>query len=98
DAIATLESDKATMDVPSSHAGVVQDLRVKVGDRVGQGSVLLTLATSAAPASPAPATSVKAPSAPAAAHARADDRAGELADGSPAASVPASMKVAEPFV
>ena len=39
----TLESDKATMEIPSSHAGVVKELRVKVGDKVSTGSVILLL-------------------------------------------------------
>ena len=50
DPLVTLESDKATMDVPAPLAGVVQQLGVKVGDRVSEGSVLLTLeANSAGP-------------------------------------------------
>src|SRR5574343_2048236 len=61
DAIATLESDKATMDVPSSHAGVVKEVKIKLGDRVSEGAVMLLIetgATEAAPvaaAAPAPA-------------------------------------------
>ena len=43
--LATLESDKATMDVPSSDAGTVKDVKIKVGDKVSQGSVILTLET-----------------------------------------------------
>jgi dihydrolipoamide dehydrogenase len=43
DPLVTLESDKATMDVPAPFAGVVKQLSVKVGDRVSEGSVLLTL-------------------------------------------------------
>jgi len=39
----TLESDKATMEIPSSHAGVVKQLRTKVGDKVSQGSVIVLL-------------------------------------------------------
>jgi pyruvate dehydrogenase E2 component (dihydrolipoamide acetyltransferase) len=39
----TVESDKASMEIPSSHAGVVKELRVQVGDKVKQGSVVLTL-------------------------------------------------------
>jgi len=39
----TVESDKASMEIPSSHAGVVKDLRVQVGDKVKQGSVVLAL-------------------------------------------------------
>ena len=43
DPLVTLESDKATMDVPAPQAGTVAQLRVKIGDRVSEGSVLLTL-------------------------------------------------------
>ena len=43
DPLVTLESDKATMDVPAPEAGKVTQLCVKVGDRVSEGSVLLTL-------------------------------------------------------
>ncbi len=43
DPLVTLESDKATMDVPSPRAGTVRELKVKVGDRVREGTVLLTL-------------------------------------------------------
>ena len=56
----TIESDKASMEIPSSHGGVVKELRVKVGDIVNQGSVILTLeaaeAAESATAAPAPAT------------------------------------------
>jgi dihydrolipoamide dehydrogenase len=45
DPLVTLESDKATMDVPAPFAGTVAQLRVKIGDRVSEGSVLLTLDT-----------------------------------------------------
>jgi dihydrolipoamide dehydrogenase len=43
DTLVTLESDKATMDVPSPAAGVVRDLKIKVGDKVSEGTLLLTL-------------------------------------------------------
>jgi pyruvate dehydrogenase E2 component (dihydrolipoamide acetyltransferase) len=43
----TLESDKATMEVPASEAGTIRELRVKVGDKVSQGTVIATLATTA---------------------------------------------------
>ena len=49
----TVESDKASMEIPSSTAGVVQALKVKVGDKVSEGSVLLMLETGAAVASAA---------------------------------------------
>ncbi|MGB4672377.1 MAG: biotin/lipoyl-containing protein, partial [Azovibrio sp.] len=66
DAICTLESDKATMDVPSTVAGVVKEVRVKLGDKVSEGTVLIKVeAAGAAAAAAAPA------SAPAAAPAAA---------------------------
>jgi len=51
----TVESDKASMEIPSSHAGVVQSLSVKLGDKVSEGSVLLVLEASGDAAVPAPA-------------------------------------------
>ena len=64
----TVESDKASMEIPSSHAGVVKELKVKLGDKVAEGSVILTLeaageAAAAAPAAPAAAPEVQAASA-----------------------------------
>jgi len=69
DALVTLESDKATMDVPSPAAGTVKELRVKIGDKVSEGSLLLLLAGdgAGAAAAPAPVPSVLAPPAPASA-------------------------------
>ncbi|AVZ80021.1 dihydrolipoyl dehydrogenase [Zoogloeaceae bacteirum Par-f-2] len=70
DAVCTLESDKATMDVPASAAGVVREVLVKVGDKVSEGTVLLKVeaATGAeAPAAPAPAAPPAPVSAPSAA-------------------------------
>ncbi|MCK2086978.1 dihydrolipoyllysine-residue acetyltransferase [Thauera aromatica] len=61
DAVATLESDKATMDVPSSAAGVVREVLVKVGDKVGEGSVLLKLETAGGSAATAPAAAAPTP-------------------------------------
>jgi pyruvate dehydrogenase E2 component (dihydrolipoamide acetyltransferase) len=62
-ALITLESDKATMDVPAPLGGVVQEMRVKVGDKVSEGTVILTLVTDAARAAPAPAPAAQAPAA-----------------------------------
>ncbi len=76
DSLVTLESDKATMDVPAPAAGTVREVKVKVGDKVSEGSLLLLLdAGASAPASPpAPAKSAAAPaSAPAAASATAPE-------------------------
>jgi len=70
DSLVTLESDKATMDVPAPAAGTVKSLAVKVGDKVSEGTLLLTLEAAAgeAPAArPAAAGSAQpAPAAPAA--------------------------------
>jgi len=60
----TVESDKASMEIPSSHAGVVKALAVKVGDKVSEGSVVLTLDVAEGAAAPAPAPAAPAPSAP----------------------------------
>jgi pyruvate dehydrogenase E2 component (dihydrolipoamide acetyltransferase) len=74
DSLVTLESDKATMDVPSPSAGVVKDVKVKLGDKVSEGSVIVTLeaeaATGAKGASPAQAAAAPA-AAPASASAAA---------------------------
>lgn len=47
DSLVTLESDKATMEVPSTHAGTVKEIRVKPGDKVSQGTVIAVLETQA---------------------------------------------------
>ena len=73
DPLITLESDKATMEVPAPLGGTVQEIKVKVGDKVSQGAVVLTLATSSAvaqasaPTPPAPGAAPPAPAATAAA-------------------------------
>src|SRR4030095_5175969 len=59
DSLVSLESDKATMDVPAPFAGKVKDIKVKLGDKVSEGSLLLTL-DSAAPAVTAAAEHHKA--------------------------------------
>jgi dihydrolipoamide dehydrogenase len=53
DPLVTLESDKATMDVPSPAAGKVKDVKLKVGDKVAQGTLILLLETTEAAATPA---------------------------------------------
>ena len=77
DPIVTLESDKATMDVPAPEAGTVREVLVKVGDRISQGSLVLKMEAAGAGAAPAaqvelpvaaaaapPAAALSAPSAP----------------------------------
>jgi dihydrolipoyl dehydrogenase len=55
DPLITLESDKATMDVPAPAAGVVQEIKVKIGDKVSEGSPVLTLEAALTP-NPSPAS------------------------------------------
>ncbi|HEX5310778.1 dihydrolipoyllysine-residue acetyltransferase [Aquabacterium sp.] len=63
----TIESDKASMEVPSSHAGVLTELRLKLGDKVSQGTVIGVLETAADAATPAPVAAAQpAPTAQAA--------------------------------
>ncbi|MBB1630080.1 dihydrolipoyllysine-residue acetyltransferase [Cupriavidus sp. UME77] len=86
DALVTLESDKATMDVPSPAAGVVKEVRIKVGDNVAEGTLILILegaagAPASAPAAAAPAAAPAAAAAPAPA---------------PAASAPAAAPAPAP--
>ncbi|MDC8770632.1 dihydrolipoyl dehydrogenase [Roseateles albus] len=58
----TVESDKASMEIPSSHAGVVKEIKVSLGDKVNQGTLVLTLESAeAVAAAPAPAAPVAAP-------------------------------------
>ncbi len=62
DPLVSLESDKATMDVPASTAGVVKEIKVKLGDKVAEGTVIVVVEAGASAAAPAPQ-----PTAPAAA-------------------------------
>ena len=90
----TVESDKASMEIPASHAGVIKELKVKLGDKVAEGSLLLILEASesaAAPAAaPAPAASAAtATPAPAAAPAPVVAPAKAAAPASAPAAAPA---------
>ena len=78
--LVTVESDKASMEIPSSAAGVVKTMRVKLGDKVNEGTVLLELEAEAGAAAAVPAT--PAASAPAAA--------------APVANKPAEPAIAQP--
>ena len=70
--LVTVESDKASMEIPSSHAGTVKELKVAVGDKLNEGSLLLLIEAEGAAAAPAPAAATPAPApAPAAAVAAA---------------------------
>ena len=78
----TVESDKASMEIPSSHGGVVQELKVQLGDKVKQGSLVLVLEGEAAASSPASPVAASGPTAIAS------------APTGPAASVPSSTSAA----
>ncbi len=65
DVLMTLESDKATLEVPAPEAGIIGEIKVKVGDKVSQGALLATWASGGASAAPAPAA--QSPAVPAAA-------------------------------
>jgi len=86
----TVESDKASMEIPSSTAGVVKELKVALGDKVKQGSVVLVVeAAGEAAAAPAPA----APAAPAPVAAPAAAPAPATPAAAPAASGPVEVRV-----
>ncbi|MEO7708393.1 MAG: FAD-dependent oxidoreductase, partial [Caldimonas sp.] len=87
----TVESDKASMEIPSSHAGVVKALKIGIGDTVSEGSVILSLETQGAAAA-APAPAAASPAAPAPAKAASPAPAPAPAPASapaPSASAPA---------
>lgn len=65
DSLITVESDKASMEIPASHAGVVKSISVKLGDKVRQGSLILELAEKASQAAAAPAPQAEEKAAPA---------------------------------
>ncbi len=96
DPLITLESDKATMEVPSPAAGTVRELKVRLGDKVAEGVVILTLDTAAAAAASAGAASVPAPAAAVAAPAVPRAAAAAPATPAPPAPVAAATDVADP--
>jgi len=92
----TVESDKASMEIPSSHAGQVKELRVQVGDKVKEGSVLLTLevAGAAGAANAAGATEPATPTAAAAAPVAAPASPSTAA--APAGATPPAIPAQQP--
>jgi dihydrolipoamide dehydrogenase len=58
-----VESDKASMEIPSSHAGLVKEVKVKTGDKVSEGSTIIVLETAGAAAAPTPASALPSPAA-----------------------------------
>ncbi|CAN5374136.1 dihydrolipoyllysine-residue acetyltransferase [soil metagenome] len=88
--LVTVESDKASMEIPSSQAGIVREVKVKIGDKVAEGSLLLMIEPTAAAEAPAGVAATGAAVTPAAAPAVAAQ-----APAPAAASVPASQPVAD---
>ena len=96
----TVESDKASMEIPSSHAGTVKEVKVNLGDKINQGDLIVVLEAAAGAAAPAPATA-SAPAAAAPAQASASAPAAAQPAAAPAApaaahdpaSTPASSKL-----
>jgi pyruvate dehydrogenase E2 component (dihydrolipoamide acetyltransferase) len=94
DSLVTLESDKATMDVPAPSAGTVKELKVKVGEKVSEGSVILTLETAAGGGAGAKAEAPAAAPAPTpAAPSSAPVEAAPATPPSKAAAAPAAAPV-----
>jgi pyruvate dehydrogenase E2 component (dihydrolipoamide acetyltransferase) len=100
DSLVTLESDKATMDVPAPAAGVIKSLGVKVGDKVSEGHLILTLeeaAGGAAPAQAAPAAKAAQPTTPPSAPvAGAPPKPPTAAPAAPAAPAPPAQATVAP--
>ncbi len=108
----TVESDKATMEIPSPSAGVVKEIRIKVGDKVAEGSLILMLeepaggaaaapaaaapATAPAPASASPAPAAAAPAAAAPAAAPAPAEPKQVAKADPVPAEPQEATVSKP--
>ena len=93
----TVESDKASMEIPSSHAGIVKAMKVKLGDTVSQGSVILTLeieGASASASAPPPVPASTRPAVPAPTSAATPAPA--LASTVPAAPAPAAVPPGAP--
>ncbi|WP_229007028.1 dihydrolipoyl dehydrogenase [Methylophilus sp. Leaf408] len=74
DSLVTVESDKASMDIPSSHAGVVKELKIAVGDKVAKGSLILLIETAAEAATETKPAALAPASAPATAPAATENK------------------------
>ena len=90
----TVESDKASMEIPSSHAGVLKELKVKLGDKINIGDLLAILEGAEAASEPAAAPAASAQAAPATSPPSSATVASAPAVASPAATATASAAVA----
>src|SRR3984957_5988680 len=88
DPLVTLESDKATMDIPSPAAGTVRELQVKVGDLVSRGSAILVLDTGGTDVEPPPVADQQEPPVADAIAAAASASAAQAAGPAPAGGAP----------
>ncbi|WP_413975648.1 dihydrolipoyl dehydrogenase [Stenotrophomonas acidaminiphila] len=91
--LVTLESDKATLEVPSTAAGVVKEIKVNLDDKLSEGDVVVVLEAEGAAAAPVPAAAPAAPPAPAAQPAAAAAPAAVSAPATAAATGPVEVKV-----
>jgi pyruvate dehydrogenase E2 component (dihydrolipoamide acetyltransferase) len=94
----TVESDKASMEIPSSHAGVVKELKVKLGDKVSEGSVVAMLEVAGAEQNQAPALSEKAQAAPSSVATVATPAAAPAAVAAPAPAAVGPVEVRVPDI
>ena len=92
----TIETDKASMEIPSSHAGVVKEIQVKVGDTVNEGSTILSLEPSEPTAAPTPAAASAGVTEPALPPAPAPAPASARESTAPGASAPAPVSASAP--
>ncbi|HET7731376.1 MAG TPA: dihydrolipoyllysine-residue acetyltransferase [Usitatibacter sp.] len=90
DSLVTLESDKATMEVPAPAAGTVKEVRVKIGDRVSEGSAIVLLEAADAPKAAAPAPAEPKAAQPARAEAPTPAPAAAAPTAAPAPATPRS--------
>jgi len=90
--LVTLESDKATLEVPSTAAGVVKEIKVKLDDKLSEGDVVVVLEAEGAATAPAPVAAASTP-APAAAPVQQAVAPAPAAVSAPAATGPVEVKV-----
>lgn len=95
DAIMTVESDKAAMDIPAPFAGTISELKIKVGDKVSAGTLMLMLETAGAASTPVAAPAPSAPPPPPAAEVIAASVANMPPPSQPAPEVPAVISPKE---
>ncbi|MBL8588147.1 MAG: dihydrolipoyl dehydrogenase [Methylobacteriaceae bacterium] len=95
DPLVSLESDKATMDVPAPEGGVVKEVKIKLGDKVSEGSILITMEDAGAPAAPAPAAAAAPVAAPAATAVKGDQHAEVLVLGAGPGGYTAAFRAAD---